>query len=541
MKGLLIGLSSYCYRSTRYFYLVLALVVSAIIALLWLFMPNLGAAKGATFDTIMKMRWTSPQASQEIVILDVDEKSLAEMAITYGRWPWKRDVFARVLAELEYVEAKSIMFTVLITDSDKEHPRSDAALSYVASESFVTAYPVVRLPPQNDKNSKMKVCDLIPAGVMKCNTNATLAAIIPALPGMRHDLGIMNNKVDDDGILRSWSLLWEEPGWKMPTNVGSVLAMTQIDAKVDPDEPYILNWRNKKNHHQRVSLVDYMATLAGEERVAPDFFKGKHVIIAASAPGLTIQYSTSVGLVDDGEILATALDDAINGTDLKRLPEWVNILLAFIFIWAMAIIFSFSRSQRKLDGIFVAFQSSAFVVMALAINYTGYFVDILPLSTFGLIYYTVARLHLERAEAVFTGKKYWLSHYVMDERLDSVGIISFYDENNDFLPGRRELLSIQKGFDDARAFAFYNSFEDDQLLGSMNHACSTVVVGNADSLHLMQQRVQAVLKERGMKEHVAQTFEFPDVIKQDRHLAPHYLATKVLAVMTQLPDEEEIE
>ncbi|MFQ5355160.1 MAG: CHASE2 domain-containing protein [Mariprofundaceae bacterium] len=533
-----LSLSVFCHRSTSYFYWAVALFLTLFIAASNFIDADLAAMDEGTFDTVMKMRWTSPPASQEIAILDIDEKSLAEMASQYGRWPWKREVFAQALAELEYIEAKSIMFTVLITDRDTEHPHSDAILSFVASESFVTVYPVVRLSAKNDVYSKLKVCDLIPAGVMKCKTDKTMAAILPALPGMQHDLGMMNHRLDDDGTLRHWTLLWEEESWKMPTMVGGAIALAHIEARVDKDESYTLNWRNKKNRYLRVSFSDYLATLEGADRIAPDFFKGKHVIIAASAPGLTIQNSTSIGLMDDGEILATALDDAINGTYLKSIPDWLSLLLTIGFIWGMAFLFMFRRAQRDLDSSFIAIEVGAVLIMALAINYTTYFIDIMPMATYGLIYYTIGRTHHEMAETIFMGATSYLDRIAKNDSLNSVGIIVFKDEENHFLPGKRDMLAIQKKFDAGKIFFCHESFREDQVLEGGNDVSCMVVISNKDAQHDILEKLHTCLQQRGLKDHITQTFDFPDKIKRNRKLIPGFITMKTLCAVTQLPLDE---
>jgi CHASE2 domain-containing sensor protein len=535
---LMVSASSFCYRTTPSFYWLLALFLTLVIAVSTLMDLDFASMDESTFDTIMKMRWNSPPAAQDIVILDIDEKSLAEMALKYGRWPWKREVFAQALAELEYGGAKSIMFTVLITDPDKEHEQSDAVLSFVASESYVTVYPLVRLPPKNDAFSKLKVCDLIPAGVMKCHTDKTIAAILPGLPGMRHDLGIMNHRLDEDGILRRWTLLWEEESWKMPTMVGGAIALAHVEPRVDRSQTYILNWRNKKNRYARVSFSDYLATLDGEERIPRDFFKGKHVIIGSSAPGLTVQNSTSVGLVDDVEILATALDDAINGTYLKEIPTWIISLTAVCFILGMAVLFIFGRSQKDLDSAFVAIEVGSVLLMAVAINYTTYFIDIMPLATYGLIYYSVARVHHEMAENVFMSSPDYLRSIVRNESLDSVGIIAFRDEDNRYIPGRRGMMKLQRNIESGRVFFCFEPFEEDRILEGINNASCLVVIAPADSQRDILEMLQTYLKKQGLEEYVTRIFRFPEAIRRNRDLAPKYVALQTLYVITQLPIDE---
>ena len=58
----------------------------------------------ASFDLAIKYRLSSPPPDQDVIILDIDERSLAAMADEYGRWPWPREVHAESLALLEDLE-----------------------------------------------------------------------------------------------------------------------------------------------------------------------------------------------------------------------------------------------------------------------------------------------------------------------------------------------------------------------------------------------------------------------------------------------------
>ena len=47
-----------------------------------------GAPK-PTHDVILKGRFSSPAPSRDILILDIDERTLASLAPQHGRWPWR--------------------------------------------------------------------------------------------------------------------------------------------------------------------------------------------------------------------------------------------------------------------------------------------------------------------------------------------------------------------------------------------------------------------------------------------------------------------
>ena len=51
----------------------------------------------AAFDAMVRYRIIAPKPDPDIVILDINEASLAAMAKDYGRWPWPRQVMGEFL------------------------------------------------------------------------------------------------------------------------------------------------------------------------------------------------------------------------------------------------------------------------------------------------------------------------------------------------------------------------------------------------------------------------------------------------------------
>ena len=48
-----------------------------------------------------RARFRTPVPDPRVVIVDIDEASLARMSPEFGRWPWPRDTLATVLAHIE--------------------------------------------------------------------------------------------------------------------------------------------------------------------------------------------------------------------------------------------------------------------------------------------------------------------------------------------------------------------------------------------------------------------------------------------------------
>ena len=105
---------------------------------------------GGSLDLAIKYRLAGPPASDDIVIIDIDERSLADLAADYGRWPWPRDVVAELLLALEDQGAASVALNVMFSDPDINNPEADELLNAVACELKKTTFPMTRLSQQSD-------------------------------------------------------------------------------------------------------------------------------------------------------------------------------------------------------------------------------------------------------------------------------------------------------------------------------------------------------------------------------------------------------
>jgi serine/threonine-protein kinase len=65
---------------------------------------------------------TSRAPSDKIAVIAIDEQSLANL----GRWPWSRDVLAKMTDSLSAAKAKGIAYTVLFSE-----PQVDVGYTYV--------------------------------------------------------------------------------------------------------------------------------------------------------------------------------------------------------------------------------------------------------------------------------------------------------------------------------------------------------------------------------------------------------------------------
>ena len=348
-----------------------------------------GGPEGESYDLAINYRIKSPSPSNDIVILDIDERSLSLLSNDYGRWPWPREVHAEILASLESENPKSLIFNILITDPDKKNPEGDTILDEVTSTTEKTVYPITRLSSENDNKSQLLVSKIPGAKVNENFDDKTVAVLLPFLAGMQQNMGISNLSSDEGSLIRSYALNYAENEWSMKSLVGKAVEL--FDDKKDINEVIYLNWRNKRGDYKRISIGDYFLYLQG---VNDDFdysFENKHIIIGATAPGISSPKGTPISsYTDDNLILATALDDAINNTDIKLLPDWISVLITLLVIFTTGYLF-IVESEMDPDKLFLVMEISAAALMYGVINFSNYFVDLSPVLAFGLAFYAVIK------------------------------------------------------------------------------------------------------------------------------------------------------
>lgn len=325
----------------------------------------------ASQDWILQNRLSSPLPSSSIVILDIDERSLATLAAQYGRWPWPREVLAEGLERVLADDPESVVFNILISDPDLKNPDGDALLDYVASSSSKVVFPMIRLDPQNDAQSQLKIATL-PGARPGENAEAarTIAAVLPGLPGMQTRMGLANNAPDGDGIVRRYGFDRAVDGWSIPSLVSATLGASGRDVAAIP-ESYWINWRNKQGRYQRISYSDFYQAKKGEISL-----RGKYVIIGASAPGIAQVVPTAVEqLQDSNEIIATALDDALNKTWLRTNPAWFDFFLSILAAWGLVWARAAGVRDELIDRIFFLTQTALGGVCLLLVSYANILFD----------------------------------------------------------------------------------------------------------------------------------------------------------------------
>jgi CHASE2 domain-containing sensor protein len=404
------------------FYLYLAILFTFLLLLdAGVFQVGLNMRDKA-FDFMVKHRILQTSPDPDIIIVDINEASLAAMAKEYGRWPWPRQVLGEFVENIQAQNPKAIVFDILFSDADVYNPDSDTYFNDVVETSTNSFFPILRLDPSQDQSSKLKYTQ-IPGlkAIGETKPEATIAVVLPYFPGaIKPDrLGTNNVYPDTDGIVREYRLYHDENGWMLPSlplTVGSYLN----NASTSPPKDMLINWRGKPFSYQYVSFSDVFSDLSRKDKQRPqDEFTNKVVIIGSTAAGLFDIKPTAMDKQFPGvEVLATAIDNVKHNDYLKvwrgKTPY---IILSLLLLWVTALAFYFKVDRDRFNSVFTGSQLGLLVLSYIGINFTNTYLDLTAPILWAVAYFGIAKTY---AIATDRALQRWLAFGVSTKDEDSI-------------------------------------------------------------------------------------------------------------------------
>ena len=373
------------------------------------------------FDFMVKNRVLQPKADPDIVIVDINEASLAAFAKEYGRWPWPRQVLGEFVENIQAQKPKAVVFDIVFSDADIYNTDSDAYFNDVIASSDNTFFPILRLDTTEDKNSQLKFSQIPGLSASpEANKDATLAAVLPhfdaALKVGR--LGTHNVYPDADGIVREYRLFHDDYGWRLPSLPLVVAQYAGAKNTENLPKDMLINWRGKPFTYSYATFSDVFTDLASKVKVRPkNEFTNKIVIIGSTAAGLFDLKATAMDKQFPGvEILATAIDNTKHGDYLKvwrgKTPY---VLISLLLIWLTTAAFYFSVDRDKFNSIFTGGQIFLLVLSYIGINFTNTYLDITGPLLWAAALFGVAKIY---ALATDRALQRWLAFGVKGDAVE---------------------------------------------------------------------------------------------------------------------------
>ncbi|MFV9474089.1 CHASE2 domain-containing protein [Advenella sp. RU8] len=301
-------------------WLLISLFVLAVTALLSI-NKGLPLVYNRIYDFSIRLTQDKP-ASEEIVIIAIDDKSIADL----GPWPWRRSTHANLLDSLQ--QSKSVAFDLLFMDTLPEYAADDAIFADAIRN-----------------HGRVILANYFPDSTNKSNNPE------PKFVEAARDLGFININIDPDGLVRRMFLQKEQADGTLANHL--TLAMLSVANEQDlikqtlqraKDPDLGIPFTGIPGNFKMVSYSDVL-----HKRIPASFFKDKYVLIGVWGSGLGDQFPTPISSqnlhMSGVEILANSLQASLDQTWIKRASPTFSLLCCLLPV--LVLCFFMKRSSPR--------------------------------------------------------------------------------------------------------------------------------------------------------------------------------------------------
>ncbi|VCU69674.1 Alkaline phosphatase synthesis sensor protein PhoR [Pigmentiphaga humi] len=284
---------------------------------------GLGRLDAPVYDLLARL--DPPAASPQVVIVAIDETSLAQM----GRWPWSRDRQADLIERIAAQQPAAVGLDLLLSE-----PAADAGQDAQMAAALRRSGNVV-LPVFTARREEGEVVPMVP---------------VEPLASAARALGHVSVEADDDGVVRS-VFLQEGTGGRQWEHFALALLRAGGFAVPEPlpgqrapqaaREPAAGRWW--RDHWMLVSYAGPAETyrtisaaqlLSGQ--LADDALRGRIVLVGSTATGLGDVYPTPLSVrhrfTPGVEISANVAGNLLSGVTRQALAPWHTALLTLALV-----------------------------------------------------------------------------------------------------------------------------------------------------------------------------------------------------------------
>ena len=358
--------------------IALVLVLLELAAFQWL-----GALDHRVQDWLLRFHAQSRVPDPDIVLLNIDERSLAAMSGDFGAYPWPRSVYAEFVEKVNRQHPAAIVFDQFFSDPLREHADEDAYFAEVAAAAPNVYFAMVWLEgvPEDkglplDQYGETLGFRRSPAAA----AGVRLPLLLP-FEGLARTgrIGLTNFLSDDDGIGRRYWASFPYQGWMIPSlplRVAQGLGWS-LPAGADVE----INWRGLPQTRAQHSFSDVFLDLEKREPQRPaNEFRNKIVIVGSTAVGIPDLHQTPLARTHPQtgpEILAAALETIKHGDALRRPPQW-QALLSGLLLLAIFALAHWRGAGLFALGMSLAVLTPLLVVLAYYALHIGWVIPLVP-------------------------------------------------------------------------------------------------------------------------------------------------------------------
>ena len=454
--------------------------------------------RNSAFDTFQIISPRQSQTKDNILILDIDEKSLSEI----GQWPWSRSVLSELVDQTNLSAA--LAFDIVFAEADRTGSKELMNL-YKKNNDFVKS--LKGLPDNDDlfansiKDHGTVVLGAIPSNSLKNNFQMRFGLIqqgddpkkfLREYKGIQTNLKILNSSSagigsmsigNNDSIIRKLPLFENINGSLVPSLSLELLRVAigastyQIKSSnasgetafgeetginhvklgnlIIPTNPDGSVWI----HYPEVSVDSISVSDIIKQNYPKDFFKDKILIVGTSAPGLFDLRSTPLkNNVPGVKIIADLTDQILSGSFLQR-PDWIFGLELFTGFTLAILITIFIQFLGPIGGLSVFLIGNGISIFGSFYIFENYLFLIDPISP--LVICLISYLVITFFNFLFTELERRKVRNAFSQYMSPVMVEKLAQSNKSLKLGgeRREMTFL---FSDIRGFtAISEKYKDD--------------------------------------------------------------------------------
>ena len=288
---------------------------------------------GVEDETVaMRFEARGTQPAERVAVVAIDDATFSDLEV---QWPFKRSLHARAIDALRRAGAKKIVYDVQFTEPTTE--REDLALFRAVRR----AGDVVLATTETDGHGG--------TNVLGGEENLERAGAHAASANLETDRG---------GVIH-----------RFPYATGGLRSVAVVTTGLVASEPAAEAfdgagaWIDYAGPRGTVPTVSFSDLVSG--RADPERFRGRVVVVGASAPTLQDVHSTPTAddrLMSGPEIQANAIATALRGLPLRDAPGWTGVLALLLLGAAPAL--AHMRAHRLRTAVLAPVAAVAFAAIA---------------------------------------------------------------------------------------------------------------------------------------------------------------------------------
>lgn len=332
-----------------------------------------------SFDSYQKI-FKYNEKQDDIIIVDIDEPSLAK----FGQFPWGRNVFSKILENINKENPKSIGFDIFFSEKDKQSPEEIIKTYSIEDVNIKNALQSIEghdekfqktlketksvlavfgslVPTKGTYNRKGKARIFAKGGNVKnyvYNYKYSLGSI-PILEKNSKGLGSINYITQSDAVVRSLPLIMVFNDKLFPSfglemiRIGEkkrsiITNLNDNGIKNISIKPYVFNTDKNSliwvKYNRSINNNYISAEKVFGNNFDNNYFKDKYVLIGASAKGLFDTVKIPTGETVPGvQVHANVIDNLLKNNFLKRNDK---IFIFELIVSILISIIAFVISQR---------------------------------------------------------------------------------------------------------------------------------------------------------------------------------------------------